>query len=203
MQRKWVAAAVGGCLVAGLGLYAGGFFDEEVGSFGVQDVCESYGPDREVVARLKQVLLKRSAYNFYGDSSLPAAGRTPISNYSSFCYVRDKDGALVSMVTRQMRGKDSDFWLNGGLIDHQIEEGVRFGRFKAGYAGVSSSGGAAIHLPCFKNHPEAMGSLSVSVALWQGSRAAPKETKAAAEFLVRRAAAFAHQDADCDLPSRL
>ncbi|MER6913034.1 hypothetical protein ABT354_15305 [Streptomyces sp. NPDC000594] len=195
MRRKWVAVAVGGCLVVGLGLYAGDFFDEEVGSFGVQDVCENLDPDREVVEKLRQVLPERGEYDFYAEGSTG-------SKFGPYCHIRHEGKNLMTVLINYTDGSDPDAWLKR-QVERKTAEGARFGWFKAGYGGVSSTGGGAIYLPCFKDHPEGLGSLSVSVNLRQGSRAAPKETKAAAEFLVRRAAAFAHKDAGCDLPSRL
>ncbi len=88
-------------------------------------------------------------------------------------------------------------------VEGVIKEAPLAGEFQAGYRAISSSRGAAIYVPCFKEHRSGLVNLTVRGDLKKGSRANHQETKSALELLVRKAAAYAHQHAGCDLPSRL
>ncbi|WP_432117825.1 hypothetical protein [Streptomyces sp. bgisy032] len=205
--RAKIPLAVGTAATVGLLAGAAYFFkippfSEEVGDISQSMVCESLGADSSSVEALETILPDASSYSF--DDEVASRVSDEDDNYSSACFVSGDDKELMAARTQMLRSESPETW-----TEHEVRQNAKksaaLTSFEAGTKGVVSSSMAAVLVPCISagKIPGGQYDLSVVVQMSEMAQSNDAKTRSALIGLAKSAAAYAHAEAKCDLPSKV
>ncbi|MET9557980.1 hypothetical protein [Streptomyces sp. NPDC006645] len=202
MSKKFLipaAVLVAACLTAGA-FYALGLPPfEKRGEIQATKVCESLGDSQQAASTLRTVLPKEPEYSFRG--RVTGGLVTQQSNgFRSDCAVYGEEETLLSAGTLVMETQSSDSWAKYSLEagDESRES------FEAGSGGFITAGNTvAIQVPCAKAGTIPGGEYSIRVVVDLRSNKASNEVRQGLKDLAIEAGRFAHNETDCNLPSKL
>ncbi|MFE3250050.1 hypothetical protein [Streptomyces sp. NPDC059209] len=192
-------------VLVAVGLAAAAFYAlglppfEKRGNIEASKVCESLGDSAKAASTLETVLPEEPEYSFRG--RVTGEQVTQQSNaFRSDCAVYGEEKALLSAGALVMETQSADSWAKYSLEDgDEARES-----FEAGSGGfITADNTVAIQVPCAKAGTIPGGEYSLRVVVDLKSGDASDKVRQGLKSLAVETARFAHEETDCNLPSKL
>ncbi|MFF0000454.1 hypothetical protein [Streptomyces avermitilis] len=177
-------------------------FSAKRGEIKAGSVCDSLGSASQTVKALQKILPDEPSYSFDDDVNIRVDDSD--DSYRSDCFVAGGNSQLLSARTEMMRAEPAKEWVSSEVREKE-PEAQSLTPFAAEYEGVASSNVAAAFVPCAtEGHvPGGPYNLSIIIELKQHREASERKLREGLIELAKNAAAFAHQKARCDQPSKI
>ncbi|MFF3750009.1 hypothetical protein ACFYYH_06015 [Streptomyces sp. NPDC002018] len=178
---------------------------EKRGEISADRVCGSLGDGEAAAAALPDALPERSAYRFSGQEG--RRNDELSDQFTSNCFV-SADGKPVLGVTAELVTSPSpEAWSERVIKDESVagETGGRPKDFTAGDGALASGRLAAVYVPCVSEGviPGGPRHLSVVARAVEAPDSSEEAARRSLADLALVMARHAHEQANCDLPSRL
>ncbi|GAA2641218.1 hypothetical protein [Streptomyces vastus] len=197
LRKPFVYGVV--AVVAAMGLlvaYLLGVFEKR-GDIKADDVCSNL-PDRQAAADIFNSALPRAAsYNF-----VMRATPIPDWHYISHCTGTGDGDNLLNLNAKVGPARSWRTWADRTLPP---TSGGKRTYFNAGIKGVSTADLAAVYVPCYRSEKtsKARYNMTVFAQAPQGLEGSDNEARKTLIDLATALGRYAHEEAKCDLPSKL
>ncbi|MFD8805208.1 hypothetical protein [Streptomyces sp. NPDC059597] len=161
-------------------------------------VCETLGDRAKAAAALNHALPAEPSYAF-DDAKTHLRTDASDDTYETSCFVNGGGTQLMSVTAEMAEYENSGTWVEETV--GQLVSTSDLASFNAGDKAVASDSAAAIYVPCVSKG--ATRHLSVVVNLKKPGDAKGEQSRRDLMTLARSAAAYAHEKAKCEAPSKV
>ncbi|MGV9423724.1 hypothetical protein ACWDO7_05450 [Streptomyces sp. NPDC003656] len=161
-------------------------------------VCETLGDRAGAAAALNRVLPAESSYAF-DDAKTHLRTDASDDTYETSCFVNGGGKQLMSVTAEMAEYENSGTWQQEAV--GQLVSTSDLAPFNAGDKAVASASAAAIYVPCVSKGTTRH--LSVVVNLKKHGDVQGQQSRRDLINLARSAAAYAHEKAKCEAPSKV